>query len=129
LTGAGLLLLRNVRERMGLKYIAVDFDGTLCEHAFPGIGEVKPIHKRLHDLIIQNQKEGCKIILWTCREDIPEGNYLTQAVDWCKTQGIEFDYINENPECDFGHPEKVRKIVADIYIDDKAFNPFMQEVT
>lgn len=82
--------------------IAVDFDGTLCEYAFPGTGEQKQIHKNV--------------------EDIPEGNYLTEAIEWCKAKGLEFDYVNQNPECDFGHPEKVRKIVADCYIDDRAIN-------
>ena len=103
-----------------MAYIAVDFDGTLCEHTFPIIGKQQAIHKNIMEYVKGQKKKGHKIILWTCREDIPEGDYLTQAVEWCKGKGLEFDYVNENPECDFGHPEKVRKIVADLYIDDKA---------
>ena len=107
-----------------MKYVAVDFDGTLCEHRFPKIGLVYPEHFRVHELIRLHARRGCRIILWTCREDIPEGDFLTQAVNWCKEHNIPIDYVNENPECNFGYPEKVRKIVADIYIDDKAHNPF-----
>ena len=101
-------------------FIAVDFDGTLCKHNFPHIGEQEQVHRNIMNYVKGLKQQGNKIILWTCREDIPEGNFLTQAVEWCKEKGLEFDYVNENPECDFGHPEKVRKIVADWYIDDKA---------
>ena len=104
-------------------HIAVDFDGTLCTMAFPGIGKAKAVHKRVAKHILERQKGGDKLILWTCRENIPEGDYLTQAVTWCEQEyGLVFDYINENPDCDFGHPEVVRKIMADYYIDDKAIN-------
>ena len=65
-------------------------------------------------------------ILWTCREDIPNGqNYLSDAVSWCDSNvPFKFDYINENPEITFNHKELVRKIIADVYIDDAAINPF-----
>ena len=64
-------------------------------------------------------------ILWTCREDIPNGqNYLSDAVSWCDSNvPFKFDYINENPEITFNHKELVRKIIADVYIDDAAINP------
>lgn len=104
---------------MAKMFIAIDFDGTLCESVFPEIG--KPKHKTI-DWVRKRAKEGHILILWTCRENIPEGNYLAQAIDWCADHDIFFDYVNQNPECDFGHPEKVRKIVADIYLDDKALN-------
>lgn len=99
--------------------IAADFDGTLCEDKFPSIGEPK---YKIIGFVKWLKSHGGKIILWTCREDIPEGDFLTQAVEWCRTYGLEFDYINENPEQCMGHPEKSRKIVADIYLDDKALN-------
>ena len=101
--------------------VAVDFDGTLCEDAYPEIGAPK------QDIIqtIKNYKaQGCKIILWTCR------NYeqLAQAFDWCKEQGLEFDAINQNiPEVQEMFGGDTRKVYANIYIDDK--NVLLREVT
>ena len=104
-------------------YIAVDFDGTLCDNAFPEIGAARlDVIQSLCVRCEQLKQEGHEpvIILWTCREDMPERAYLTEAVEWCKTAHIEIDYINENPEYNMGYPEKVRKIYADEYWDDKA---------
>jgi hypothetical protein len=36
--------------------LAVDFDGTLCEYAFPHIGEQKNSHKELLELLIEFKK-------------------------------------------------------------------------
>lgn len=95
-------------------FIAVDFDGTLCIHEFPAIGAPIP---HVIDYIKYQHKNGCKIILHTCREDGESGgDYLTQAVNWCKEQGVPIDAVNENPFVKFGK----RKIYADIYIDDRA---------
>lgn len=92
--------------------IAVDFDGTLCEYAWPGIGAPKLDVIRL---LIDRRVSGDKLILWTCRV----GDKLSEAVEWCKNHGLEFDAINDNlPEIveSFGHNS--RKIFADMYIDD-----------
>ena len=105
-------------------YIAVDFDGTLVEHKFPEIGEPREdVKQKLfnHINVLNHHGFSPTLILWTCREDLPERAYLTEAVDWCKEHEIPIKYVNENPECDFGYPEKVRKIVANEYWDDKAF--------
>ena len=43
--------------------IAVDFDGTLCYSSWPELGEPNtPLIEQLKQL----QKDGNKIILWTC---------------------------------------------------------------
>ena len=97
------------------KYIAVDFDGTLCEENFPEIG--KPNHAVLN-FIIQQAQGGAKIILHTCRENESERQYLDEAVEWCKKHKIPIAAINENPFIPFGK----RKPYADIYIDDRAIN-------
>jgi hypothetical protein len=100
--------------------IAVDFDGTLCEYGFPGIGEQKPEHKLLMHTLITLRNNGHKLILWTNRGDNEEYKSLTEAVEWCREKGLEFDAINENL------PEQKKlsgyspKIMADYYIDDKA---------
>lgn len=99
---------------------AVDFDGTLCEFDYPNIGKPK---KKVIDFCIQKQKEGHKIILWTCRV----GSHLKSAVEWCEKQGLVFDAVNENlieRIDEFGGD--CRKVSADFYIDDK--NILVEEV-
>lgn len=106
---------------------AVDFDGTLCESIFPGIGSP---NKSLINHLIKRRKQGNKIILWTCRRD----ERLREAVEWCKGYGLEFDAVNENlPEMIERWGGESRKVFADVYIDDKAANkpkyciPYMEK--
>ena len=95
---------------------AVDFDGTLCESIFPGIGSP---NMALINHLIKRRKQGNKIILWTCRVN----ERLQEAVEWCKSYGLEFDAVNENlPEMIEFYGNDTRKIHADVYIDDKAVN-------
>lgn len=101
-----------------IKTIAVDFDGTLCEREkFPEIGKPKT---ELIQWLKQQQENGKKIILWTCRE----GETLIGALQWSKDQGLEFDSVNENlPSTGI----KTRKVIADIYIDDRSCIPLYEE--
>lgn len=94
---------------------AVDFDGTLCEHKFPLIGEPNiDFIEILRNY--QNRHPQDKFILWTCRRDV----YLDDAKNWCKKQGLKFDAFNENlPEIIEEMGGDTRKIFADAYIDDK----------
>lgn len=94
---------------------AVDFDGTLCESKWPGIGAP---NTKLIQHLIKRQKEGAKIILWTCRVN----ERLQEAVEWCKGQGLEFDAVNDNiPELIEAYGGvNPRKITATVYIDDMA---------
>lgn len=97
--------------------IAVDFDGTLCKDDFPNIGVA---NNYLIDLLKYRKEMGDKLILWTCRE----GDYLIKAVTWCAMYGLTFDAVNDNvPENMVKHGVNCRKIVADIYIDDRAMQP------
>lgn len=110
-------------------YIAVDFDGTLTKHSsFPDIGVrnekvIKELSIRVKRLSTVYDK--VVLILWTCREDIPKGDYLTQAVEWVKNNipELKFTYVNENPDLAFGYPELARKICANEYWDDLCYNP------
>lgn len=99
------------------RVVAVDFDGTLCECKYPDIGApVTPVI----EYVKERKAAGDIIILWTCRV----GEHLENAVEWCKRQGLTFDYINENaPEKVGQYGEDTRKISADEYIDDKANPP------
>ena len=102
------------------KKIAVDFDGTLCEYAFPNIGTRTKEQKELLELLIELRQEGHKIILWTNRGDNDEYKVLTEAIDWCRSKGLEFDAINENLPDQKKISGYSPKIMADYYIDDKA---------
>ena len=100
--------------------IAVDFDGTLCEFAFPEIGEQRRSHKILMSKLIQLRNEGHKLILWTNRGDNDEYPVLTEAVEWCRNRGLIFDAVNENLPNQKKLSGYSPKIMADIYIDDRA---------
>lgn len=96
-------------------YIAIDFDGTIVEHRYPELGE--PVPGAL-EWIKQFKEAGATLILWTMRSDGPNsGDVLSQAVQYCLVNGIEFDYINENPQS----WTTSSKAYAEIYIDDAAF--------
>lgn len=102
--------------------IAVDFDGTLCEFAFPGIGKQNNHQKELMEKLIQMRKNGHKLILWTNRGDNENYPVLTEAINWCKEKGLEFDAINRNLPGQKKLSGWSPKIMADLYIDDKAIN-------
>jgi len=92
--------------------IAVDFDGTIVEHAYPEIG--KPIPYAIEVLKKLQKEERHTLILWTVRE----GDLLQEAVDYCSKNGIEFYAANKNyPEEEI--EDSPRKLTADIFIDDK----------
>ena len=94
--------------------IAVDFDGTIVEHRYPAIGPELPF---AIDTLRKLAEEGHRLILWTVRE----GQYLDEAVEFCRSRGLEFYAINRD------YPEEVqehnhhftRKLKADLWIDDR----------
>jgi len=93
--------------------IAVDFDGTIVEHAYPEIG--KPIPFAIETLL-QLQKDGHKLILWTVRR----GRLLQEAVDYCAERGLYFFAENENYRGETVEREEFsRKLKADMFIDDR----------
>jgi len=97
--------------------IAVDFDGTLCENAWPGIGETK---WETVQALVAARAAGARLILWTNRI----GARLREAVEWAQARELEFDAINENlPETLAAFTTDCRKVYADIYLDDKAAQP------
>lgn len=102
--------------------IAVDFDGTLCNYAFPEIGEQTPDQKLLLQKLVELRKAGHKLILYTCRGDNEELACLTEAIEWCNGQGLEFDSVNCNVPGFVKKSGPSPKPVADIYLDDKALN-------
>lgn len=97
-----------------MKVIAVDFDGTLCESAWPEIGKANwPVINEAK----RRQAGGDRIILWTCRT----GALLDRAVEWCHNRGLDFDAINGNvPERIEQYGDDPRKVSADEYWDNRA---------
>ena len=94
--------------------IAVDFDGCLAVDNWPGPPEIP--NKALIEHLIGWKKRGTRIILWTCRLE----PWLTEAVEFCKKRGLEFDEVNENiPEVRAIFGKSTRKVYANEYIDDK----------
>jgi hypothetical protein len=102
--------IRRIKDFM----IAVDFDGTLCENAYPAIGREN--HDMI-DLVNELYDEGYIIQIWTCRE----GEKLEAVREFMEFNEIQFDTINENPlyRIQFWGSD-VRKTSADVFIDDKS---------
>jgi hypothetical protein len=94
--------------------IAIDFDGTIVEHAYPAIG--KPVPFAIETLL-QMQKDGHRLILWTVRH----GQLLQEAIDYCARQGLYFFAENENYRGETVEKgERLsRKLSADLFIDDR----------
>lgn len=98
---------------------AVDFDNTLIKgNTWPDVNGEMNI-PMINYLLMEKQR-GTKIILWTSRAGQP----LQDAIDLCKSYGLEFDAVNENlPEIIKAYGNDSRKISADKYIDDRAVDP------
>ncbi len=98
--------------------IAVDFDGTIVEDSYPGIGKPKLF---AFETLKKMQEEGHRLILWTYRS----GRKLKDAVAFCEENGITFYAVNKS------YPEEIlddkisRKIHADLFIDDRNVGGFM----
>lgn len=95
--------------------IAVDFDGTIVENEWPFIGT--PRREVIKLLVELRSVPEIRLILWTNRTR----ERLSEAVSFCRSEGIYFDAINTNlPEIVGKYGGYSRKISADMYLDDKA---------
>ena len=97
--------------------LAIDFDGTIVEDAYPKIGKPKSF---AFETLKSLQKDGHRLILWTYRY----GKTLKEAVEFCKENGIEFYAINSSFPNEEYNPKKSRKINADLFIDDRNIGGF-----
>lgn len=94
------------------KTICIDFDGVIATYnGFKGRDVIGNPINGAKDATKTLKEEGYTIIIFTTRkaEDIKE---------WLKTNGITYDYINENPN----QPKQTNmgKPIADLYLDDRA---------
>ena len=84
--------------------IAIDFDDTITHKGiYPITGR---INQSAISYIKKLQEAGHEVVLYTGRR----GEYLKEAIELCKANGIVFT-------------EVVEKYLADIYIDDRAIRP------
>ncbi|KAB1067361.1 hydrolase [Tamlana haliotis] len=98
--------------------IAVDFDGTIVEDAYPKVG--KPMIFAFETLK-KLQEDGHRLILWTYRC----GSKLDDAVKFCEENGIVFYAVNSSfPEEEYDNSVS-RKINADLFIDDRNIGGFI----
>ena len=103
-------------DLIGIK-IAIDFDGTIVEHAYPEIGEEKLF---AFQVLKKMREHGACLILWTFRS----GKELDEAVEFCRKNGVEFYAVNKNYPEEIFDESMSRKVNADIFIDDKNVGGF-----
>ena len=104
--------------KLSNKKLAIDFDGTIVEDAYPRIGKAQPF---AFETLRQLQTNGYRLILWTYRS----GEALEAAVEFCKKNGIEFYSVNSSYEGEiFDGDTQSRKIDADVFIDDRNLGGF-----
>ena len=100
------------------KKLAIDFDGTIVEDAYPSIGKPKIF---AFETLKKLQSEGYRLILWTYRH----GKSLEEAVEFCKKNGVEFYAVNSSFEGEiFDDETQSRKIDADLFIGDRNLGGF-----
>lgn len=99
---------------MKKRTICIDFDGVIHDYSggFQGkdvFGNMIPNADKCTQLL---HKKDWTIIIYTTRPK------TAKLEAWLKDHKIAYDYINENPD----QPEdsKSGKLVADIYLDDRA---------
>lgn len=98
--------------------IAVDFDGTIVEDAYPKIGKPQIF---AFETLKKLQDEGHRLILWTYRSGIK----LEEAVNFCKDNGIVFYAVNKSFSEEEYDESISRKIHADLFIDDRNIGGFI----
>ena len=114
--------LRSTPEQI----IAVDFDDTCVDNAFPQVGKDKDYAVQVLRLLAE---KGHQLILWTCREDHATDlrkQYLRDAVIWFAERriplaGVNFVPADSDPFADYPRNRAFSKLYANIYIDDKAY--------
>lgn len=100
------------------KIIAIDFDGTIVEDAYPKIGKPRLF---AFETLKKLQNEGYRLTLWTYRSGEP----LEEAVAFCQKNGIEFYAVNNSFQGEeFDNESQSRKINADYFVDDRNVGGF-----
>ena len=98
--------------------LAIDFDGTIVEDAYPNIGKPQLF---VFETLKRLQNDGHRLILWTYRD----GKKLQEAIAFCKENGIEFYAVNKSFPGEQFDTEKSPKIHADCFIDGRNIGGFI----
>jgi len=106
------------RRKGGAKMIiAVDFDSCIAHYTgWKGVDVFGEVIAGAKEALVELKKQHHRILIYTCRCPSEKlKNYLHD-------NGIPFDAVNENPwtHLDDDNHEIIRKLAADVYIDDKA---------
>lgn len=92
-------------KKHGNLFIAFDFDNTVFD--YHKVGDTFP---KLENLLRFLKLNNFNLILFTGNED----DKLIEIIDYCKSNGYEPTYVNENPIM------KTRKPYYNILLDDRA---------
>jgi len=100
--------MTNLKRKLVL---AIDFDGTIVQDAYPNIGKLKPFASSIIRFLYYDY--NCEIVIWTCRsgkEEIDCENFLIE-------NNIPFTTINKNTPSVIArwNNDDSRKVYADIY--------------
>jgi len=96
------------------KTVAIDLDGTLATYdGWQGEDHFGRLRPNAKEVLQALQEKGYQIIIWTTRGD------KKKVAGWLDSHGLPYDFINENPDQPEGSSQKV---IADLYIDDRAID-------
>jgi len=99
-------------------YWFIDFHDTVCRADY---GDAAKTHEFFPNaervLRTLSEKKDVSLVLWTCSH----ADDIQTLVDWLRTRGIVFCYVNENPEvADSRLSCYEKKPYMNIVLDDKA---------
>lgn len=101
------------------KFLAIDYDGTIIEDgSFPEVGEFKPF---AIETMIQMQKVGYKLNIWTCRGTAEQKISIMVALHGAGLNIREIGFNTHFQHFLDRYETRSNKIYADVYIDDKAY--------
>jgi 2'-5' RNA ligase len=97
------------RDRPGA-VVAFDLDGTLAEYKAFDESKIGQPKQGMVEVVRNLKAAGCGIVIYTARDND------TLVATWLNAHSIPFDAINMNPWA----PETSAKMMADVYVDDRA---------
>lgn len=98
--------------------IAIDFDGTCVTHEYPYVGQDIGAA-----VVLKYLQKNNILVLNTMRSNI---NYLNDALDWFKENGITLH--TDNVMTNQSMWTSSNKMHADLYIDDAGYNAPLTEM-
>jgi len=99
-------------------YVFVDLHDTICPSNYRKSGEHEDMYPMAQETLeYLSKRKDVKLVLWTCSYT----DELKETVFWLGAQGIEMDYVNENPEVEnTSLGDFSKKPYVNVILDDKA---------